>query len=121
MSRLPIRLPRYVEPAVAGQELVGEVVGFKEVDEALELNRILGTDIGGLAEEMLGIADAPYPPIDGLATETGVDDDGATDSLTGGLQQITTTIDHVGNLLRRRNVGRVLAQVAELCQREVWG
>ena len=62
-------IPGDMEPAVAGQELVGEVVGFKEVDEALELNRILGTDIGGLAEEMLGIADAPYHIIDSLVTE----------------------------------------------------
>ena len=87
----------------------------------LELLRVLGADVGGLAEEMLGIADAPYPPIDGLVAESGVDDDGAADGLAGRLQQVTAAVGHVGYLLRRRNVGRVLAQVAELCQREVWG
>ena len=47
------RVPRDVEPTVAGQQLVGEGVGFKEVDEALELSRIFGADVGGLAEEVL--------------------------------------------------------------------
>jgi hypothetical protein len=42
-----------VEPPVAGQELVGEVVTAQEVDEGLELRGVEGTDVGGLSELML--------------------------------------------------------------------
>ena len=53
MTGLGEGVPGDMEPAVTGEELVGEVVGFKEVDEALELNRIFGSDIGGLADKVL--------------------------------------------------------------------
>ena len=41
-------IPRDVEPAVAGEELVGIFTSFEEGDEALELGGILGADIGSL-------------------------------------------------------------------------
>ena len=41
-------IPRDVEPAVAGQELVGKCMGLEEVDQALELLRVLGADVGSL-------------------------------------------------------------------------
>jgi len=110
-----------VEPARAGQELVGQGVGFQEVDQLLELLGVLGADVGCAALEVLGVTDAADLAIDGLTAEAAVDDDGTADGLAGGLQQLATAVGHVGYLLRRRNVGRVLAQVAELCQREVWG
>jgi hypothetical protein len=66
VARQGERIPGDVEPGGAGEELVGEGVGFEEVDEALELDRIFRADVGGLAEKMLGILDAPYPAIDGL-------------------------------------------------------
>ena len=61
--------PGEMEPSGAGEELVGEGVGLEEVDETLELSRIFGADVGGLTDEMLGIANTPYPAIDSLVTE----------------------------------------------------
>ena len=68
---------------------------------------------------VLRISDTPYPAIDVGIVEAAVDDDGTADGLAGGLQQLAATVDHVGCLLRRRNVGRVLLQIAELCQRKM--
>ena len=36
--------------------MVGEGVGLEIVDEALKLSRIFRTDIGSLADEVLGVA-----------------------------------------------------------------
>ena len=85
----------------------------------LELLRVLGADVGGTALKVLRISDTPYPAIDVGIAEAAVDDDGTADGLAGGLQQVAATIDHVGRLLRRRKVGRVLLRVAELCQRKM--
>ena len=41
-------IPRDVEPAGGGKELVGIFTGLEEGDEALELGGILGADIGSL-------------------------------------------------------------------------
>lgn len=58
-----------MEPVGAGQELVGEGVSAEEVDQPLELGRILRTDISSLADEVLGIVDASDLSIDCLAAE----------------------------------------------------
>ena len=58
-----------MEPVGAGQELVGEGVSAEEVDQPLELGRILRTDISCLADEVLGIVDASDLSIDCLAAE----------------------------------------------------
>ena len=58
-----------MEPVGAGQELVGEGVSAEEVDQPLELGRILRTDISGLADEVLRIVDASDLSIDCLAAE----------------------------------------------------
>jgi len=110
-----------VEPAVAGQELVGVGIRFQEIDQALELVRVLGTDVSGLAEQVLRVTDTANQGIDARIAETGVDEDGTADGLAGGLQQVPTAVHKAGHLLDRRNVSRVLAEVAELCQRKVWG
>ena len=34
-------VPRYVEPAIAREQLVGELVSLEEVDQALELSRVV--------------------------------------------------------------------------------
>ena len=47
-----------MEPAVAGEELVGEGVRLQECDEALELGFVAWTDVGSLAQEMLRAFDA---------------------------------------------------------------
>ena len=110
-----------MEPAIAGQELVGKGVGFQERDKALELGGVLGADVGSLAEHVLRVLDAAYEGVDTRVAEAGVDDNWAADGLAGRFQELPTTVDHVGHLLCRRNVGRVLLPVAELCQRNVRG
>ena len=110
-----------MEPARAGQELVGLGMSLEERDEALELLRVAGTDIGSAALKVLGVADTTDTAVDVGIAEAGVDDDGAADGLAGGLQQVPTAVHKAGHLLDRRNVSRVLAEVAELCQRKVWG
>ena len=72
-------IPGDVEPAVAGEELIGELTGFEEIDQTLDLCWVLGADVGGLAEEVLGVFDTTDLAVDGLATEPGIDDDGADD------------------------------------------
>jgi len=37
--------------------LVGELVSFEKVDEALELLRVTGANVGSLAEQVLRVAD----------------------------------------------------------------
>ena len=70
-------VPGDVKPGGAGEELVGEVVVAEEVDKALELSRIFGTDVGGLAEKVLGVTDTADLAINSLVTEARIDDDGA--------------------------------------------
>jgi len=62
--------------------LVGEFVGFEEVYEALELVRVLGADVGSLAEQVLRVADTTHMAVDVLVAKAGVDEDGA-DHLPG--------------------------------------
>ena len=112
--------PGDVEPAVGGEELVGEGVGLQERNEALELGGVLGADVGSLPQEVLGVLDAADQAVHAAVAEAGVDDDG-TDLLSGRLQEHQTAIGQVGHDLQRRNVGRVLLPVAELCQRKVRG
>ena len=110
-----------MEPAGAGQELVGQGVAFQEVNQLLELLGVLGADVGGLALQVLGVADAANLSVDPTVAEAAVDDDGAADSLAGGLQQLAAAVGHVGYLLDSGNVLRVLLPVAEFCQRKMWG
>ena len=118
VTRLSEGVPRDVEPAVAGQELVGEFVGLEEADKALELGRILGTDIGGLAKGVLGIANAPYSTIDSLVSKARINNDGAYFE-AGWLQYHQATISHVGHMLHRGDVFGVLLPIAEFFQRKV--
>ena len=84
-----------MEPAGAGEKLVGMFTGAKEVDQTLELARVLGTDVDGLAQQVLGVLDTTNQSVDARVAEAGVDDDGTADSLTGRLQQVTTTVNQV--------------------------
>ena len=110
-----------MEPAVAGQELVGIFTTAEERDQTVELGGVLGADVGSLAEQVLGVLHATNQSVDSAVAEAGVDDDGTADGLAGRFQEHQTAIGHVYHLLRRRNVGRVPAQVAELCQRKMPG
>ena len=129
MSRDAEGIPGNVEPPVAGEELVGEFVSLEEGNEALELLRILGADVGGLAEQVLRVTDSTHEGVDARVAETGVDEDG-TDCLSGGFQEHQTAVGHVRHVLhggfilcigratRGRAIG-VFARVDEFFQRKV--
>ena len=78
-------VPGDVEPAGAGEELVGQIVSLEEGHEMLELLRIEGADVGGLADEVLRVADTTHEGVNARVAEAGVDQDG-THRLSGGLQ-----------------------------------
>lgn len=84
MAGLGEGVPGKVEPTIAGEELIGEDVSFKEVDEALELSWIFGTDVGSLADKVLRVAHTAHLAIHSLVSEARIDDDG-TNYLTSGL------------------------------------
>lgn len=77
MAGLGEGVPGKVEPTIAGEELIGKGVMAKKVDQAIELSRILGPDVGSLTDQVLRVAYTPYPAIDVLRAETGIDDDRA--------------------------------------------
>ena len=79
--------PGDVEPAGAGQELVGIFRIAEERDQTQEQGRVFGADVGSLTEEVLGVPDTANEGVDTRIAEAGVDDDGAADGLAGGLQQ----------------------------------
>ena len=57
-------IPRDVEPAGGGKELVGIFTGLEEGDEALELLRVFGADVGSLTKEVLRALDATDKGVD---------------------------------------------------------
>lgn len=86
MPRCNEGVPRNVEPAVAGKELVGVFASAEKVDQALELARVLRADVGSLAKKVLGVLDTTDDSVDARVAETGVDDDWAN-HLSGVFQQ----------------------------------
>ena len=89
-----------MEPAFAGEELVGKGVGLQERDQVLELGRVLGADVGSLACEVLRVLDATDEGVDARVAEAGGDDDGA-DLKAGGFQKHQAAIDYVHNVRDR--------------------
>ena len=69
VSGLGEGVPGDVKPGGTGEELVSKGVGFEEVDEALELSRIFRADVGGLADEVLGIGDTANQTINPTVAE----------------------------------------------------
>ena len=57
-------IPGDVEPASAGEELVGEGAGLEKFGQTLELGRVFRADVGSLAEEMLGVLDTADLAVD---------------------------------------------------------
>ena len=114
-------IPGDVEPAVAGKELVGERMVAQEVDEMLELGRILGADIGCLTSFVLRVGDAAHLAVYRLVAEAGADEDGTTYGLPCGLQQVAAAIGHVIHVLAGGDVVRVLAQFQEFAQLKMCG
>ena len=118
MPRCSKRIPRDMEPAGGGEQLVGVVAGAEIVDKALELAGVLGANVGSLAEEVLRVLDATDEGVDARVAEAGVDEDGA-DHLAGGLQEQQAAIGHVHHVLHGGLVVGVLFGVEELAQREM--
>ena len=110
--------PRDVEPAIAGQQLVGIGAGAEKVHQALELLRVFGADVGSLTQQVLGVLDTTNQGIDARVAEARVDDDG-TDLAACRFQQILAAVFQVEHDLRRWQVVGVLTKVAEFCQREM--
>ena len=107
-----------MEPAGTGQELVGVFTSAEEVDQALELLRVLGADVGGLSQQVLGVFDATNESVGARVAEAGVDDDG-TDHLAGGFQQHQATIGHVHHVLHGGGVVWVFLKLEEFAQRKM--
>ena len=110
--------PRDVEPAGAGQELVGEGVVAQEVDQVLELRGVFRADVGSLAEQVLGVADTTNEGVHATVAEARVDDDGA-DFKAGRFQEHQAAIGHVRHVLHGGFVVGVFVDVEELRQRKV--
>ena len=106
-------IPGNVEPTGAGQELVGVFTGAKEVNKALELLRVTRANVGGLALQMLRVANAADQGVDARVAVAGVDDDRAN-HLAGGLQEHQTAIGHVRHELHGGLVVGVLAEIKKL-------
>ena len=107
--------PGDVEPTIAGEQLVGVFMVAEEVDQALELLRVLGPDVDSLAQQVLRVTDTANQGIDAGIAETGVDDDGPH-LRAGWLKQMLTTVDHGGKLVDGGDVVRIFVQTEELVQ-----
>ena len=107
--------PGDVEPAGASQQLVGVRAGAEDVDQALELSRVFGADVGSLAQYVLRVLDASDESVNARVAEAAIDDDGANNA-AGRLQQILATILQVKQHLRRWQVVGVLLQIEEFRQ-----
>ena len=115
MAGLSERVPGDVQPGGGSQELVGVLPLPEELHERLELRRVLWTDVGSLADEVLGIADTAHLAIHGLTTETRVDDDRPHHEPRR-LQQLMTAISQICHDLHRGDVLGVFVQIQELAQ-----
>ena len=73
----------------------------------------MGTDVGGLADEVLGVLDAANEAVDAAVAEAGADEDGA-DFKAGRFQEHQAAVGQVGHVLHRGDVVGVLAQIEKL-------
>ena len=106
-------IPGDVEPAIAREQLVGVFADLQEFDELPELRWIFRTDVGSLAEKVLGIADTPYLLVDFRIAEARVDDErSGYDSCR--FEQQMAAIGQIDDNLHRRDVLRVFLQIEKL-------
>ena len=118
MSWLGEGFPRYVEPTGASQQLVGVRAGAEDVDQALELSRVFGADVGSLAQYVLRVLDASDESVNARVAEATIDDDGANNA-AGRLQQVLATVLQVKQDLHGRQVVGILLQIEEFRQLKV--
>lgn len=107
-----------MEPTGASEELVGQIVSLEEGHEALELLRVLGADVGSLAEKVLRVAYATNEAVDAGVAVARIDDDGAY-HLAGGFQEHQAAIGHVRHVLHGGLVVGVLAQIEKFAKFKV--
>ena len=110
--------PGDVEPAVAGQKLVGVFAGAEDVDQALELSGVFGADVGSLAQYVLRVLDASDESVNARVAEAAIDDDGANNA-AGRLQQVLAAVLQVKQDLHRGQVVGILLQIEEFRQLKV--
>ena len=111
-------IPGDVEPAVAGEELVGVLADLQELHELPELGCVARADVGSLADEVLRVVHSADFAVDRLAPETGIDDDGA-DQDAGRLKQQITAESQICHDLHSGDVLGILPKIEELAQTEV--
>ena len=111
-------LPREMEPAAAGEQLVGEGVAAQQGHQTLKLTRILGTQVGGLAQQVLAALDAPHLLVDLGCAESRVDDDGSH-LLAHRFQYQLTAVGQRHHGLKAGQVVGVTVEGEHLAQREV--
>ena len=113
-------IPGDVEPAVAGQQLVGVFADLQEFDEIPELRGILRPDVGSLAEKMLRCTDAPNFLVDFIIAKARVDDDRSGYDACRFEKQMTA-VGQIDDNLHRRDVLRILPEVEKLTQLKMLG
>ena len=107
-----------MEPAGAGEELVGVFPFLEEIHECRELCRIFRVDVGSLADEVLGAGDTTNFAIHGFRAEAGVDDYRACDKPCR-FQQLMAAVGKIYYSLNRRKVAWMLPEIKELTQFEM--
>ena len=91
---------------------------LEEIHERRELSGIFRSDVGSLADEMLGARDTTDLAINRLATETGIDDDGAR-YYSCRLQQLMAAVGQIHYGLNRREVAWVFPEIKEFAKFEM--
>ena len=88
---------------------------LEEIHERRELSGIFRSDVGSLADEMLGARDTTDLAIHGFAAKAGIDYDRACDEPCG-LQQLMTAVGQIHYGLNRREVAWVFPEIKEFSQ-----
>ena len=107
-----------MEPAGAGKKLVGVLPFLEEIYERVELRRVFRSDVGSLADEMLGACYTANLAIHGFAAEAGIDDDRTCDKPCR-FQQLMTAIGKIRYSLNRWKVAWVFPEIKKFAQFKV--
>ena len=120
VARRACGFPGNVEPSVASEQLVSQIVAAQEIHQPLELLWVFRTDVGSLTLQVLGVAYATYLAVHGLVTIARVDDDG-TNHLAGRFQQMAAAVCQVAYDLHCGDVARVPVQAEKFTEHEMRG
>ena len=115
MAGVGERTPGEVEPAIAGEQLVGVGARLEVVHQSPELGWILRADIGCLTDEVLRVFHPSHPGVHSLTSEARIDDHG-THYEPRRLQQLMTAISQISHHLHLGDILGVFTQVEKLAQ-----